>query len=89
MPSGREGYQQLQHHPRFFVFYCIGIFFVCLCRRDFFCDESRDADIHSKIENFFPARHKWSISTGKNIINSGDKGTSPADANRLPEYCSK
>lgn len=31
-----------------------------------------------KIEDFFPARHKWSISTGTNIINSGDKGTSPA-----------
>lgn len=31
-----------------------------------------------KIEDFFPARHKWAVSTGTNIINNGDKGTSSA-----------
>ncbi|MEB7883905.1 hypothetical protein [Serratia fonticola] len=31
-----------------------------------------------KIEDFFPAKKKWSISAGANILNSSDKGTSPA-----------
>lgn len=31
-----------------------------------------------KIEDFFPAKQKWTVSTGLNILNSNDKGSTPA-----------